>query len=268
MSVSVKPMEKANAHKLLYVNFSTTDSCAQSSSSALRFEIDSPKQSQKFWWVYICLCKVLMWHIHPQNACRNKHTWGKIHIPSWSKIITALTGLSGPHILPPLQLLIWYDIWIRWCHVHIFRVEAGLCLLSHRVTTGEMMTCSPCSLITIARHLHRERCAISTTYLISRSAGICILGLDWWMNHFLSSPPLKTRCVQRLGLWRTSNTDTGVKGGDYRHSAVMNIWKASSGRNMLRERKMYLWWMSSKMFFLWLMQVYRHYLKKDDNLTL
>lgn len=218
--------------------------------------------------IYIFFRKVLMWHIYPQNALRNMktHTWGQIHISCWCKIITALTGLSSPHItLPSPQFLIWFDVWIMWCDVHIFRGEAGLCLLSHRVTTGEMMTRAPglaessnkCSLTPAPRKVCN----------ISRSAGTCILGLVWWMNHFLSSVSQNT-LYPKAGLWRTSNTDRDVKRGENINSAVMNIWKASSGRNMLRERESDLCWMSSRNISLGLMHVHRHHFKKNDNLTL
>lgn len=219
-SVGVKPIEKANPHKLLYVNFSTTDSCAQSSSSVLRFEIASPKQSQKFWWVYISASAKFWCDTFTHRTPAETNTpEAKIHISSWSKIITALTGLSGPHIiLPPLQFLIWYDIWIRWCHVHIFRVEAGLCLLSHRVTTGEMMTCSPCSLIRIARHLHRERCAISTIWSAGQPGFVSWALTDEWI--ISSHPPPSKHAVSKgfecgghqiqTGVWREETIDTAL----------------------------------------------------------
>lgn len=71
---------------------------------------------------------------------------------------------------------------------------------SHRVTTEEMMAHAPCSTES------PNKCSPALTpkkicninHLISRSAGICILGPVWWMNHFLSSLSLKTHCVQRL----------------------------------------------------------------------
>lgn len=150
-------------------------------------KIASPTKSQKFWWAYILyiqtyniyLHRVLMWHIYSQTfcGCRKAHTWGQIYISSLSKIITPLTDLSDPHISPSfLQFLMWLDVWIMWCNVCILSGETSLCLLSHRVTPGEMMTDVPCS----AEGPNKRRAAsaprtlCNINHVISRSAGICI----------------------------------------------------------------------------------------------
>lgn len=220
MSVSVRPIDRDSQHThSLCISISAPRTAALShppTRCVLKLPVQSNHKSfdeyisssAKFWW----------WHIYPQNARRNKktHTWGQIHISSWCKIITALTGLSSPHvILSSLQFLIWFDIWIRWCDVHIFTGEASLCLLSHRDTTGDVMTLAPCSTESPNKRspapAPRKICNINL--LISRSAGICILGLVWWMNHFLSSRSQNTLCP-KAGLWRTSNTERDVKGGE------------------------------------------------------
>lgn len=152
-------------------------------------------------------------------TCRNKktHTWGKIHTSSRSKIITALTGESSLHIiLSSLQFLIWFDIWIRWCDVHIFSEVRRACVCCHAESLRERWwpahRAPLKALISAARHPHRGKiCNINQ--LISGSAGICIPGLVWWMNHFLSSLSQNTLCP-KAGLWRTSNTDRDVKGGE------------------------------------------------------
>lgn len=179
------------------------------------FEIASPKQSQKFWWVYISAFAEF-WCDTFAHRNKKTHTWGQIHISFCWKIITPLTGLFSPRIpLSSLQFLIWFDVWISWCNVHIFRGEASLCLLSHRVTTGEMMTRAPRSTESPNKRSSapavRKICNIN--HPISRSDGICILSLVWWMNHFLSSVSQNTLCP-KAGLWSTSNADMDVKGGE------------------------------------------------------
>lgn len=208
------------------------------------FEIAGPKQSQKFGWVYIYISawwKVLIWHTHPQNARGNKHTWGRSLISSRSKIITALTGLSGPHLTPlPQRFLICCDMWIRRCHVCIFRAEGSFLFCRHAEPQRERWWpahyAPPKS--PNKRSLAPEpgrMCNIN--HSISGSAGICIPRPRLMNESFLliSFPP--NTLIPKAGLWGTSNRDRGVKGGEYRRNAVMNIWEASSGRNMLRERK-------------------------------
>lgn len=216
--------------------------------------------------IYICLRRVLAWHIYPQSAPRNKktHTWGQIHISFWWKIITPLTGLSSRHItLSSLRFLIWFDVWIRCCNVHIFIGEASLCLLSHTGATGEMMTRASFSAESPNKRSPapalRKSCNIK--HLISGSAGICISGPCLMNESFplicLSKHTMSTGWIVEHIKYRQ-----GCGGrGKHRHCAVINIWKPSSGRNMLSERRMDLWWMSSKIFLVELKPPYRRYFK-------
>lgn len=148
---------------------------------------------------------------------KKKNTWGQIHISSWWKIITALTVLSSPYIrLSSLQSPIWIDVWIRWDDMHIFSDEASLCLLSHGVVLGEMMTRAPRSIESPNKHLAASppRKIHNINHLISRSPGIVswVLSDKWIISSHLS---LKTYSVQRQdarghqiwsGMWREGKT--------------------------------------------------------------
>lgn len=128
-------------------------------------------------------------------------------------------------IIPAVPYLVWRLNGGAMCTYSEVRL-ASLCLLSHRVTTGEMMTCTPCLAESSNKHsltpAPRKICNIN--HLISRSAGICMLGLIWWMNHFLSSVPQNTSCP-KVGLRRTSNTDRDVKRGENINTVLSWIYE-------------------------------------------
>lgn len=165
--------------------------------------------------IYICFCRALMWHICPQKQ-ENTHLRPNPYFLLVENNYPSDRPVQPSYPTIILQFLIWFDVWISWCNVHIFRGEASLCLLSHRVTTGEMMTHAPCSTESPnkrTRHPPRGRSAISTI----RSAGqmgfvFWALSDEWIISSHLS---LKTHCVQRLDcgahqiqtwMWREGKT--------------------------------------------------------------
>lgn len=165
--------------------------------------------------IYICFCRALMWHIFPQKQ-ENTHLRPNPYFLLVENNYPSDRPVQPSYPTIILQFLIWFDVWISWCNVHIFRGEASLCLLSHRVTTGDMMTHAPCSTESPnkrTRHPPRGRSAISTI----RSAGqmgfvFWALSDEWIISSHLS---LKTHCVQRLDcgahqiqtwMWREGKT--------------------------------------------------------------
>lgn len=216
--------------------------------------------------------KVLIWHTHPQNARGNKHTWGRSLISSRSKIITALTGLSSPHLTPlPLQFLICCDMWIRRCRVCIFRAEASFLFAVTRSRNRRdddlLTTLHPKALISAVWHLHREGCAISTM----RSAGQ--LGFvsrapDWWMNHFFSSPSLQTHWFQRLDCGG-HQIETGCEGRRVQTQRCHEYMRSLFGEKHVAGKEKCIYDGSvQRCVSLRLMQVCGRHLKKYDNLTL
>lgn len=164
--------------------------------------------------IYICFCRALVWHICPQKQ-ENTHLRPNPYFLLVENNYPSDRPVQPSYPTIILQFLIWFDVWIRWCNVHIFRGEASLCLLSHRVTTGEMMTHAPCSTESPnkrTRHPPRGRSAISTI----RSAGqmgfvFWALSDEWIISSHLS---LKTHCVQRLDCGAHQIHDMDVKGGE------------------------------------------------------
>lgn len=98
------------------------------------------------------------------------------------------------------------------------------------------------ALISAALHSRRRRSAISTIWSAGQLGFVSWAQSDEWI---ISSHLSLSKHTVSKG-WIVEDIKYR-QGGE---NIVMNIWKPSSGRNMLRERKMYLCWMSSKIFFL------------------
>lgn len=156
------------------------------------------------------------------------------------------------------------------------RGEAGSCLLSHTESLQERWWPAHHAppqnpLVSVAWHPLRGRSAISTIWSAGQLGFVSWASADEWI--ISSHLSLSKHTVSKGWIEEDIKYRRGCEGRrKYRHCAVMNIWKPSSGRNVLRGRKMYLCWLSSKIFyyffFLGLMQVFRHYFKKNNILAL
>ncbi len=141
-------------------------------------------------------------------------------------------------------------------------VEARSCLLSHRVTTAEMMTRAPC----FAETPHKRSLASATLQYQPSDQQV-----SWdlypgprLMNESFPLISLSKHTVSKGWIEEDIKHRQQCEGRrKYRHSAVMNIWKPSSGRNVLRKGEMYLCWLS-KIFFLGLIQICRRCFKEND----
>lgn len=115
------------------------------------------------------------------------------------------------------------------------------------------------ALISVARHPPRGRAAISTIW----SAGQLEFGAQALSDEWIISSHLSLKTVSKGWIVKNNKYSQGCEGrGKRRRTAVMNIWKSPSGRNMLRERKwIYVACLQRFLFVLGLMEAYRHYFK-------
>lgn len=142
--------------------------------------------------------------VMPRNACRNEHTWDKIHISSWSKIITSLTGLSGPHIIPPAPHPhpahpcsslsgVTFELVDAMCTFSVLNPASVCCHTESLQERWWPVHHSPLK-TPISRdrhlhpHLHRGRCAISTIWSAGQLGFVSWALSDEWIISSHPSP--------------------------------------------------------------------------------
>lgn len=157
-------------------------------------------------WMSICLPRQ-SFDVMPPNACRNEHTWDKIHISSWSKIITTLTGLSGPRIIAPTPhphpahprsslSAVTFELVDAMCTFSVLKPASVCCRTESLQERWWPAHHSPQkTLISRDRHLHLGGCAISTIWSAGQLGFVSWALSDEWI--ISSHPPSSKHAVSK-----------------------------------------------------------------------